>query len=56
MLAIGAVVSFVVGVVSLRWLLRLIAQRRLHWFAWYCAAAGLATIAWQAWELMRAGT
>jgi undecaprenyl-diphosphatase len=49
-MAIGAAVSFGVGVVSLRWLLRLISQRRLHWFSWYCAAAGLATIAWQLWE------
>ncbi len=46
-LAVGAVVSFFVGVLSLRWLMRLISQRRLHWFAWYCAAAGISTIVWQ---------
>lgn len=47
MLTVGALVSCVVGLVSLKSLLRLIAQRRLHWFSWYCLAVGLATIAWQ---------
>lgn len=46
-LALGAIVSFAVGLVALRWLLRLVSQRKLHWFAWYCAALGTATIAWQ---------
>ncbi len=43
-LAVGVVVSFVTGVVTLRWLIRLISQRRLHWFAGYCAVVGLITI------------
>ena len=43
----GALVSFVVGIFALRWLIKVISRRRLHWFAFYCLAAGLATIAWQ---------
>ncbi|MEX1228917.1 MAG: undecaprenyl-diphosphate phosphatase [Planctomycetaceae bacterium] len=43
----GTVASFFVGWMSLRTLLRLITQRRLHWFAAYCAMAGLAVIVWQ---------
>ncbi len=46
-LLIGAVVSFVVGLLALRWLIRLVNQQRLHWFAWYCAAAGTLTVGWQ---------
>lgn len=46
-LVTGAFVSFIVGFISLQWLLRMIAKGRLHWFAWYCAAVGLLTIAWQ---------
>lgn len=46
-LLLGGAVAFLVGVLALRWLLRLVSQRRLHWFSWYCAAAGLATIVWQ---------
>jgi undecaprenyl pyrophosphate phosphatase UppP len=41
------VVSFVVGVVSLRWLLRLVNRRRLWPFAVYCAAVGGATVLWK---------
>jgi undecaprenyl-diphosphatase len=44
---LGMLVSFVVGMSALRWLLRLISERRLIWFAWYCAAAGTLTILWQ---------
>jgi undecaprenyl-diphosphatase len=43
-LLLGAAVSFVVGVFSLRWLIRLISRQKLYWFAWYCAIAGLVTI------------
>ena len=46
-LLLAGAVSFLVGLVSLRWLLRLVSQRKLHWFAWYCALAGMATIIWQ---------
>ncbi|MCA9070371.1 MAG: undecaprenyl-diphosphate phosphatase [Planctomycetaceae bacterium] len=44
---VGTLVSFVVGLLALKWLLRLISQRRLHWFAWYCATVGILTIIWQ---------
>ena len=46
-LALGTVTAFVVGVVSLRWLIRLVVADRLHWFAAYCLVAGLLTIVWQ---------
>ena len=45
--AIGTLVAFVVGVVSLSWLIRLVLANRLHFFAVYCGLAGLATIVWQ---------
>lgn len=44
---LGSVVSFLVGLVVLRWLLRLISQRKLIWFAVYCAVVGTMTIIWQ---------
>jgi undecaprenyl-diphosphatase len=44
---LGTLVSFLVGLLALRWLLKLISMRRLHWFAWYCAAVGTLTIIWQ---------
>ena len=48
--ALGAAVSFVVGIVALRLLIQLLARQRLHWFGYYCLAAGLTVIAWQACE------
>ncbi len=50
---LGTIISFLVGLVALRWLLLLISQRRLHWFAWYCAAVGTLTILWQLAEQIR---
>jgi len=44
---VGMLVSFVVGVIALRWLIRMVVADRLHLFAFYCLAAGLATIIWQ---------
>ncbi|MCA9085660.1 MAG: undecaprenyl-diphosphate phosphatase [Planctomycetaceae bacterium] len=43
----GMVTSFVVGYLSLNWLLKLISQRQLHRFAAYCAIVAVATIAWR---------
>ncbi|MBI1311377.1 undecaprenyl-diphosphate phosphatase [bacterium] len=43
----GGVTSFVVGLFTLRWLISLIARGQLHWFAFYCAAVGTATVIWQ---------
>jgi undecaprenyl-diphosphatase len=39
-LAIGAVVSFAVGVVAIHLLQRFLLRGRLHWFGWYCIALG----------------
>jgi undecaprenyl-diphosphatase len=44
-LAIGAVIAFAVGIVSLLWLIGWSRQDRLHWFAWWCIPAGLLAIA-----------
>lgn len=46
-LIVGACVSFFVGTVSLRWLIRQLDANRLHWFARWCLAVGLLTVAWQ---------
>ncbi len=43
-MAIGAGVAFVVGVVALRWLLSVVAARKLHLFAGYCAVVGTLAI------------
>ncbi|MCA9113148.1 MAG: undecaprenyl-diphosphate phosphatase, partial [Planctomycetaceae bacterium] len=43
-LATGAVVAFVVGILALQGLLKVIAARKLHAFAWYCLTVGLLTI------------
>ncbi len=46
-LAVGALVSFAVGLASLWWLVRWLRQGRLHYFAWWVIPLGLAVIAWQ---------
>jgi undecaprenyl-diphosphatase len=46
-LLIGAAVSFVVGLVALRFLDALLQRGQLHWLGWYCIALGAAVIAWQ---------
>lgn len=46
-LAVGAGVSFVVGLVSLLILLKWLSSGRLHLFAYWCIGAGVAVIAWQ---------
>lgn len=48
MLSLGAIVSFVVGVVCLRWLLKIVVQRSLNMFAWYCLVVGIICTIWQA--------
>lgn len=47
-LALGAAVSCIVGIFALLALIRVVTNRRLHWFAIYCAVAGGATLIWQA--------
>lgn len=46
-LLLGTLISFVIGVLALRWLIRLVVADRLYLFAVYCIVAGLATIVWQ---------
>ncbi len=40
-LLIGALISFLVGLVALKWLIGWSRQDRLHWFAWWCIPAGI---------------
>ncbi|MEZ5939849.1 MAG: undecaprenyl-diphosphate phosphatase [Planctomycetaceae bacterium] len=44
---VGTVVAFVVGVVSLKALLRVIASRQLRLFGWYCLVVSWLVLAWQ---------
>lgn len=46
-LVLGTVIAFGVGILSLRWLIRIVMADRLHLFAIYCLIAGCATICWQ---------
>ena len=46
-LGLGAGIAFVIGVLSLRWLIGMVTQRKLHLFAGYCLAVGLSVIVWQ---------
>ena len=46
-LLIGLITAAVVGWLSLRFLLRIIAKGKLHWFAIYCWLVGIVTIAWR---------
>lgn len=43
----GTLTAFLVGVFALKGLLALVTRQKLHWFAWYTAAAGIGTIVWQ---------
>ena len=45
---IGSLTAFVVGYFSLKWLLSIVARGQLHWFAIYCMAVAVVTLAWQA--------
>ena len=46
-LAIGAGVSFLVGLAALKWLLSWLRHGKLHYFAWWCIPLGTAVTAWQ---------
>jgi undecaprenyl-diphosphatase len=46
-LALGAAVSFVVGLVSLSWLVRILRGGGIYRFAWWCIPLGLAVVVWQ---------
>ncbi|MBL8826330.1 MAG: undecaprenyl-diphosphate phosphatase [Planctomycetaceae bacterium] len=43
----GAIVSFVVGIVALRWLIAWLQAGKLHHFAWWCIPLGILVIVWQ---------
>ncbi len=45
-LAVGAAVSFVVGILALWWLIGWSRRDRLHWFAWWCVPVGIAAMVW----------
>jgi undecaprenyl-diphosphatase len=46
-LFLGAAVSFVIGLVSLAWLIRWLEQGRLYLFAWWVLLLGPVVVAWQ---------
>jgi undecaprenyl-diphosphatase len=46
-LALGCLLSFLIGLLSLCWLIRWLQQGRLHLFAWWVIPLGLAVVAWQ---------
>ena len=46
-LAMGSAVSFLVGLLSLHWLIRWIERGKLHYFAWWCIPVGIGVVIWQ---------
>jgi undecaprenyl-diphosphatase len=46
-LLIGAVVSFLVGLVAIDVLIRMLQKGRLRWFAVYCILLGIGVVIWQ---------
>jgi undecaprenyl-diphosphatase len=46
-LLLGAFFAFVVGLVSLSWLIRWIEKGKLHYFAYWCIPLGVCIIGWQ---------
>ena len=55
-LALGTGVAFLVGLISLRWLVALVDQGRLHWFAYWLIPAGFAIIVWRLIEISNGST
>ncbi|MAT16041.1 MAG: UDP-diphosphatase [Planctomyces sp.] len=49
-LAVGAIVSFGVGLFALKWLIRIVSRGKLHYFGWYCLVVGTLTILWKLYE------
>ena len=50
-LVVGALVSFAVGIVALKWLIGWSRQDRLHWFAWWCIPLGISMLVIILWGL-----
>lgn len=46
-LAVGAAISFVVGLICLAWLIHWIERGRLHYFTWWCVPVGVGVVIWQ---------
>lgn len=44
---VGMVIAAIVGYLSIRFMLKLISNKRFHYFAYYCFAVGAAVIIWQ---------
>lgn len=53
-LAIGIVISFLVGLAALWVLVRILETGRLQIFAWWCLPLGVAVVAWQLWAMASA--
>jgi len=49
-LILGTLTSFVVGLISLRWLLKIVVRRGLDGFVYYVLTVSLLTFAWQGYE------
>ena len=49
-LLLGGLISFIVGLISLRWLLKIVVRRGLDGFVYYVLTASLLTFAWQGYE------
>ncbi|MCM1028813.1 MAG: undecaprenyl-diphosphate phosphatase [Pseudoflavonifractor sp.] len=45
-LALGFIASYVVGCFACRWMIRIVSQGKMIWFALYCALMGIACIIW----------
>jgi len=54
LLAMGALVAFLVGLVALRWLVKWVEQGKLHWFAYWLLPFGFFVIIWQLYEIVSA--
>lgn len=48
-LLVGAVVAALTGYAALKLLIKLVKGGRLHWFAYYCWALGIAALGWSVW-------
>ncbi len=46
-LALGCLIAFGVGLLSLEWLFRWLENGKLHYFAFWCLPLGAAVVAWQ---------
>lgn len=56
LLAVGAIVSFSVGLVALRWLVKWVEKGKLHWFAYWLIPFGFAIVVWQLYEFIKANS